>query len=71
MNSPGLLIAAGVIALYVLIGPVVLFGIYSLFDSLAQDKDKGSFRKKDNSTHKDPALWSDKDIRDYFGKGHS
>jgi hypothetical protein len=66
MNSPGLLIAAGVVILYTLVGPLVLFGIYTLFDSLTHSEDKKSSKVQASLDSKDPALWSEEDLDRYF-----
>jgi len=64
--GPGPLIAIDVVLLYTILGPLVLFGIYVLFDSLY-----GSVRKHPAGTvvvggdtvgKKDPALWTNDDI---------
>lgn len=68
MNSPSLLIAVGVIALYSLIGPLVLFGIYTLFDALTLGKEKNEPKTNTSLDKKDPALWTDQDIKIYFSK---
>ena len=50
----GSLIAIDVLLLYVIFGPVVLLGIYVLFDSI----DPAGKPQKDASPEKDPALWT-------------
>lgn len=69
MNSPGLLIAVGVVTLYALIGPLVLFGIYTLFDSMTLGKERKDPKAKTYLENKDPALWTDQEITLYFTKG--
>ena len=54
-----MLIAIDVTLLYLVMGPLVLFALYVLFDSLGK-KREGIPPSKDR---KDPALWSDEDIR--------
>ena len=54
----GPLIAVNVMLLYIILGPVVLFGIYVLFDSL----DPAGKTKKNPSPEKDPALWTGEEI---------
>lgn len=54
----GPLIAVDVMLLYFILGPVVLFGIYVLFDSL---EPTGTINK-DTSAEKDPALWTSQEI---------
>lgn len=66
MLGPGPLIAIDVVLLYTILGPLVLFAIYVLFDSL----DRSDRSKKPNSTalteKKDPALWTSQDIDVYM-----
>ena len=60
MLSPGILIAIDVTLLYLVMGPLVLFGLYVLFDSLGRKKEvphPGPGKGK-----RDPALWSDEEI---------
>lgn len=65
----GPLIAIDVMLLYIILGPVVLLGIYVLFDFLepaekAPDgKDPtGQTKQKDAGPEKDPALWTTEEI---------
>ncbi len=61
MLSPGILIAIDVTLLYLIMGPLVLFALYVLFDSLGQGKDE--IPKEGSKTAKeDPTLWSDEEI---------
>lgn len=46
MDNPGVLIAVDMIALYLILGPVVIFGFYVVFDNLGKSK-KLSKKKKD------------------------
>ena len=61
MVSPGILIALDVTLLYLIMGPLVLYALYVLFDSLGRKKGE-SAKPIDSSVKKDPALWSDEDI---------
>ena len=54
----GPLIAIDVMLLYIILGPVVLLGIYVLFDSLSPT----GTTQKDTSPEKDPALWTSEEI---------
>lgn len=47
MDNPGLLIAVDMILLYLVLGPVVLFGFYVFFDKLGQSQPQVSKKKKD------------------------
>jgi hypothetical protein len=58
MDSPGLLIAIDMISLYIILGPVVLFGFYVVFDNLGKSK-------KSPSKPKDLALLSSKELKFY------
>ena len=54
----GSLIAIDVLLLYLIFGPVVLLGIYVLFDSI----DPAGKPQKNASPEKDPALWTSEDV---------
>lgn len=58
MLSPGTLIAIDVTLLYLVMGPLVLYALYVLFDSLGQPQE-GPLTP---TVKKDPILWSDEDI---------
>lgn len=62
--GPGPVIAINVILLYIILGPVVLFAIYVLFDSF----DRSDIKKKQTGLkkRKDPSLWTREDIEQYF-----
>jgi hypothetical protein len=65
MLSPGMLIALDVTILYLTMGPLVLYALYVMFDSLSQKKDGNSSpmnMKMTKTAKKDPALWSDEDF---------
>jgi len=63
--GPGPLIAIDVVLLYTILGPLVIFSIYVLFDSLY-----GSGRKQPVGAveKKDPALWTHEDIDTYLNQ---
>jgi hypothetical protein len=61
--SPSALIAVDVILLYTLLGPLVLFAVYVLFDRISTDKGPGH---QAGPSKKDPALWSARDIDDFL-----
>ena len=67
MLNVGLIIAAAVLAIYLILGPVVLLGFYALFDRMAE-KDDMDQRKRTSAQDKDPALWSSRDVRQYLKK---
>lgn len=59
----GPLIAIDVMLLYIIFGPVVLLGIYVLFDSIDPiGKDPTGTAKKNVSAEKDPALWTSEEV---------
>jgi hypothetical protein len=62
--SAGSLIAINVLLLYTVLGPMVLLGIYTLFDFLGEQP-PGIF-SQDNSGVKDPSLWIQKDLNRFF-----
>ena len=59
MHNPGTLIAVSVILLYTILGPVVLFGIYVLFDHLASKAEK---KVAPPRRPKNAALWTSSDV---------
>ena len=67
MVSPGLLIAAGVILIYTVLGPLVIFALNALFDSLAQGRDKQD--KQRQAQEQDPALWTEEQVREKTRRG--
>ncbi|MDY0223561.1 MAG: hypothetical protein RBR67_20745 [Desulfobacterium sp.] len=66
MLSPGMLIALDVTILYLTMGPLVLYALYVIFDSLGQKKEVKSAPLNTmamaKTALKDPALWSDEDF---------
>ena len=62
MINVGLIIAAAVLAVYLILGPLVLLGFYAFFDRMAEKDDKGSGRKP-SAEDKDPDLWKSRDAR--------
>jgi len=61
MLSPGILIAIDVTLLYLVMGPLVLYALYVVFDSLGRRKGE-KLKPTANIVKKDPALWPDEDI---------
>ncbi len=59
MDGPGPLIAIDVILIYIIMGPLVLFATYVIFDSLLEIHTEKSSKVKEK---KDPALWTDEDV---------
>ena len=62
MLGPGPLIAIDVVLLYTILGPLVLFAIYVLFDSLDRSSRPGKSHPAAAKGKKDPAVWTREDI---------
>lgn len=62
MLGPGPLIAIDVVLLYTILGPLVLFAIYVLLDSLNSSAMPGKKQQIGTTGKKDPALWTSEDI---------
>lgn len=61
------LIAVYVTTLYVFLAPVVLFGIFVLFDVLGRTyPDGGKAKNFQNLREKDPAVWTAQDITAFW-----
>jgi len=65
MLNVGLIIAAAVLAVYLILGPIVLLGFYTFFDRMADKNDEGA-TKNSSFEDKDAALWSSRDVRQYL-----
>lgn len=61
LMGPGQLIAIAVLLLYTILAPLVLYGVYVLFDHLGRNESDAS-----PAPDKDPSLWTDADLRNYF-----
>ncbi len=61
MDNPRLLLIRNVLILYSVMGPLILFALFALFDALIRTY-KGSIAASLDRP-KDPALWSAEDIR--------
>jgi hypothetical protein len=66
MEDPGTLIATSFMLLYSILGPLVLFAIYVLFDSLS--KDGRSNDTPQAAGKNDPALWTSEDINAHMNR---
>lgn len=62
--SAGPLIAINVLLLYTVLGPMVLLGIYTLFDFLGEQP-AGAFGQNASGV-KDPSLWTQRDLNRLF-----
>jgi hypothetical protein len=60
-DNPGLLIAIDLTFLYLIMGPLVLAGIYVLFDYLVR-AGRSMDEKPGTPRGKDPVLWTGRDI---------
>ncbi|MFW6054965.1 MAG: hypothetical protein ACOC9D_03580 [Thermodesulfobacteriota bacterium] len=69
MLNPSVLIAGWVIALYLILGPLVLFGFYSFFDYLSQKKDPGVRKRSGYFEDIDPALWTEQETGQFLRAG--
>lgn len=66
MLNIGMIIAASVLVIYIILGPIVILGIYVFFDRLAEKSEyaeDSSARKLALPEDRDPALWSEQDVR--------
>lgn len=67
MLGTGPLIAVYVVSLYVFLAPVVLFGVFVLFDVLGRTYPEGSKSKTSQALRqKDPAVWTAQDIAAFW-----
>ena len=74
MLNIGLIIAAGVVVIYIILGPLVILGVYAFFDRLAEKAGEASVRNGQQMLpphEKDPALWTDEEVRVYLAKKRS
>ena len=60
----GILIACATLSIYVIVGPLVLFGIYVFIDRLAQGDENSQKKKK--KAQGDPALWGRHEVKAYI-----
>lgn len=66
--GPGPLIAIDVVLLYTILGPLVLFGIYVLFDVLSGTGSAVSKKTVNKSKEKPMALWTEQDLDVFWGQ---
>ena len=64
----GHLIALHITLLYAILGPLVLFAIYALFDSLSKPGETDANRPDTVTDMKDPALWTDEEINAHLNR---
>jgi len=65
MNDPSTLIAVSVILLYAVLGPVVLFGVYVLFDHLTGTAEK---KPAPPEHQQNAALWTPKEVLSFLDR---
>lgn len=69
MLGTGQLIAVYVVSLYIFLAPVVLFGVFVLFDVLGGTYPDGSKTKTlQTLREKDPAVWTAQDIAAFWNQ---
>lgn len=66
MVNPTVLIAGWVTALYLILGPLVLFGFYAFFDHLSQNKETPIQQQSGTFEEIDPALWSKREAKQFL-----
>lgn len=67
MLGTGPLIAVYVVSLYVFLAPVVLFGVFVLFDVLGRTSPEGGKATSLQTLgEKDPAVWTAQDIAAFW-----
>ncbi|MCF8106049.1 MAG: hypothetical protein K9K64_11240 [Desulfohalobiaceae bacterium] len=66
MVNPSVLIAGWVAALYLILGPLVLFGFYSFFDYLSQKKEPRIRKRSGYFEGVDPALWTEQEAGQFL-----
>ncbi len=68
MQDPGHLIATYFVLLYVILGPLVLFAIYVLFDSLSKPGKPRNTQQGTTADKNEPALWTNKEISAHINR---
>ncbi len=69
MLNIGLIIAGGVLVIYLILGPIVIMGFYAFFDRMAEKAGESELPEKNEAyRQKDPALWSSRDVRLHLRK---
>jgi len=65
--APSLLIAIGVLVLYIVLGPLVILAISVYLDRL-MGASRNQQKRRNRQTHeeKDPAVWGAKDVQAYL-----
>lgn len=68
MQDAGHLIATYFLLLYTILGPLVLFAVYVLFDALAEAGEGDSSGKNLPADKNEPALWTKEDIDGHLNR---
>lgn len=68
MQDPGHLIAIYFLLLYIILGPLVLFAIYVLFDLFSKSGRSESNGQRAATSKNDPALWTKEDISAHINR---
>lgn len=68
MQDPGHLIATYFVLLYTILGPLVLFAIYVLFDFLAKSGKPTGRQPGTPADKNEPALWTTEDINAHLNR---
>ncbi len=66
MLPTGMIVAGGVVAIYIIFGPLVLLGIYVFIDRLARGGEQAGRRGSSPPEEKEPDVWSPGDVRRYL-----
>lgn len=64
----GHLIATNLVLLYTILGPLVLFAIYVLFDSFSKPGGPETDQQDKAAGEKDPELWTNEDINEHMNR---
>jgi hypothetical protein len=67
-QDPGHLIATYFLLLYIILGPLVLFSIYVLFDSFSKTGRPENNRQGATNGKNEPALWTKEDISAHINR---
>ncbi|MGM0452733.1 MAG: hypothetical protein ACQERN_06170 [Thermodesulfobacteriota bacterium] len=66
MLNVGLIIAGGVLVIYLVLGPIVLLGVYAFFDRMSEEGPENSKARQATVEEKDPALWNSREVQQYL-----
>lgn len=66
MEDPGHLLAMSFLLLYSILGPLVLFALYVLFDFFARHGKPEEDRQDKDDSPRHPAVWTDEDLNRFM-----